>query len=66
MTPFNAAELPRDAVLDADQLIGRTPRRYLAAGAPIRRGDVQILRQVQVPVARPRCRPRRDADRRPT
>ncbi len=51
MTSFNAADLPPDAVLDAGQLVGKTPRRMLTAGSPIRRGDVQIVRQVQVPVA---------------
>ncbi len=48
---FNAADLPNDVVLDAHQLVGRTPRRLLTAGTPLRRGDVQMIRQVQVPVA---------------
>ena len=51
MASLNAADLPPDAVLDAAQLVGKTPRRMLAAGAPIRRGDVQLVREVQVPVA---------------
>ncbi|MHB1204899.1 MAG: flagellar basal body P-ring formation chaperone FlgA, partial [Rhodospirillaceae bacterium] len=51
MATFNASDLPQDAVLDAAQLVGKTPRRNLPAGAPIRRGDVQFVRQVQVPVA---------------
>jgi len=48
---FNAADLPSDVVTDETQLIGRTPRRLLTAGAPVRRGDVQLIRQVEVPVA---------------
>jgi len=48
---FNAAELPNDVVMDAAQLIGRTPRRLLTAGSPVRRGDVQMIRRVQVAVA---------------
>src|SRR5262249_24590547 len=47
---LNAAELPRDTVYDASQLIGHSPRRLLVAGAPIRRTDVQLVRQVKVPV----------------
>jgi flagella basal body P-ring formation protein FlgA len=54
---FNAADLPNDVVTEAHQLIGRTPRRYLAAGSPLRRGDVQMVRQIQVPV------PSRDLNR---
>ena len=48
---FNTADLPSDVVTDSHQLVGRTPRRSLSAGAPLRRGDVQMVRQVQVPVA---------------
>lgn len=48
---FNVAKLPDDVILDADQLIGKTPRRYLAAGAPIRRGDVVMIHAMEVPVA---------------
>ena len=51
MATFNASDLPQDAVLDAAQLLGKSPRRNLPAGSPIRRGDVQMVRQVQVPVA---------------
>ncbi len=51
MASFNAAELPSDAILDAAQLVGKTPRRMLPAGAPVRRGDVALVRQVRVPVA---------------
>lgn len=51
MATFNASDLPQDAVLDAAQLIGKTPRRNLPAGSPIRHGDVQLVRQVVVPVA---------------
>ncbi len=48
---FNAAELPNDVVMDSDHLIGRTPRRLLIAGTPVRRGDVQLIRRVPVAVA---------------
>jgi flagella basal body P-ring formation protein FlgA len=48
---FNAADLPADVITDAHQLVGRTPRRFLGAGMPLRRGDVQMIRQVPVPVA---------------
>jgi len=51
MTTFNAADLPRDVITDAELLIGKNPRRYLAARAPIRRADVQSVREVRVPVA---------------
>jgi len=48
---FNTSDLPTDVVTDAAQLVGRTPRRMLTAGVPVRRGDVQMVRQVEVPVA---------------
>jgi flagella basal body P-ring formation protein FlgA len=48
---FNAAELPGDVVLDVSQLIGRTPRRLIPAGAPLRHSDVQLVRKIHVPVA---------------
>jgi len=48
---FNAADLPGDVVTDVDQLVGYSPRRLLTAGVPLRRGDVQLVREVQVPVA---------------
>ncbi len=48
---FNANNLPDDVILDADQLVGKTPRRYLAAGAPVRRGDVIMVHMLEVPVA---------------
>ena len=51
MASFNAADLPSDAILDSTQLVGKTPRRLLPAGAPVRRGDVALVRQVHVPVA---------------
>ncbi len=47
----NAATLPADTVTTADYLVGKSPRRHLAAGQPIRRADVQIVRRVEVPVA---------------
>lgn len=48
---FNTADLPADVITDASLLQGRTSRRMLVAGAPVRRGDVELVRQVQVPVA---------------
>lgn len=48
---FNAADLPGDVITEPSQLVGRTPRRYLPAGTPLRRGDVQLVNQVRVPVA---------------
>lgn len=48
---FNASDLPGDVVTDPHQLIGHTPRRFIPAGAPMRRGDVQMIHEVQVPVA---------------
>lgn len=47
----DATLVPMDAVTDAAFLIGKTPRRPLSAGAPIRRADVAFIRQVEVPVA---------------
>jgi len=47
----NAASLPADAVTSAEFLVGKNPRRPLAAGAPIRRADVVVIRQREVPVA---------------
>jgi flagella basal body P-ring formation protein FlgA len=47
----NVADMPADVVTDEKQLIGKTPKRFVPAGAPIRRGDVQTLNRVEVPVA---------------
>ncbi|MBL8642857.1 MAG: flagellar basal body P-ring formation protein FlgA [Rhodospirillaceae bacterium] len=47
----NANELPGDAAVDADQLIGYAPKRQLAAGQPLRTTDVQPINMVDVPVA---------------
>lgn len=49
MTTVNAADLPAGAVLDIDQLLGKTPRRTLPAGAPIQAHDVVMVRKVTVP-----------------
>ncbi len=51
LVSFNTADLPADVITDASLLQGRTSRRMLVAGAPVRRGDVELVRQVQVPVA---------------
>ncbi len=50
LVAMNAEDLPRDAVTSAAELIGRSPRRVLVAGAPIRRGDVQTTKELRVPV----------------
>lgn len=49
MTTINAADLPANAVLDAADLIGKTPRRTLAAGIPISANDVVLVRKITVP-----------------
>jgi flagellar basal body P-ring formation protein FlgA len=51
MASVNAASVPADAVVSPEFLIGKSPRRNLAAGAPIRRADVAVVRQIDVPVA---------------
>jgi flagella basal body P-ring formation protein FlgA len=51
MVPFNAAMLPADAVTSAEFLVGKRARRSLAANTPVRRADVAVMRQVEVPVA---------------
>ena len=47
---LNADVLPRDTVTNAAELIGRSPRRVLVADAPIRRSDVQVVKDVRVPM----------------
>jgi flagella basal body P-ring formation protein FlgA len=47
----NAADLPQDAVTDAAYLIGKAPRSFVAANAPIRRADVTAIHQVTMAVA---------------
>ncbi|MGE3333818.1 MAG: flagellar basal body P-ring formation chaperone FlgA [Rhodospirillaceae bacterium] len=47
---MNAASLPADAVTDAAFLVGKTPRRNLVAGTPIRRADVTVVKQIEIPV----------------
>jgi|GEM_PF-3092403 len=47
----NADDVPSDVVTDETQLIGKSAKRYLAARAAIRRGDVQVVNIVEVPVA---------------
>jgi flagella basal body P-ring formation protein FlgA len=50
MALMDAAALPADAVTTTEFLLGKRPRRSLAGGVPIRRTDVAIMRQVEVPV----------------
>jgi flagella basal body P-ring formation protein FlgA len=47
---MNARAVPADAVTEAAFLVGKSPRRNLAAGTPVRRADVVTVRQVEVPV----------------
>ncbi len=47
---FNSADLPQDAVTDAAYLIGKAPRSFVAANAPIRRADVTAIHQVTMAV----------------
>ncbi|MDX2223534.1 MAG: flagellar basal body P-ring formation chaperone FlgA [Rhodospirillaceae bacterium] len=46
----DANALPADAATDEAALIGKSPRRVQAAGAPVRRSDLQSLRPVVVAV----------------
>ena len=46
----NAADLPQDAVTDASYLIGKAPRSFIAANAPIRRAEVTAIHQVSMAV----------------
>lgn len=46
---INAADLPPNAVLDAADLVGKTPRRTLSAGVPVSANDVVLVRKVTVP-----------------
>jgi len=50
-TTVNAAALPMDVVTTADYLLGKSPRRLLAANAPIRRSDVISSLQIKMAVA---------------
>jgi flagella basal body P-ring formation protein FlgA len=48
---MNGAALPADVVTTADYLIGKSPRRMVAANAPIRRSDVIVAQEVRMAVA---------------
>jgi flagella basal body P-ring formation protein FlgA len=48
---MNAAALPGDVVTTKEYLIGKSPRRMVAASAPIRRGDVRVDREIVMAVA---------------
>ena len=50
-TTLNAADLPADAVVDKEYLLGKSPRSFVPAGVAIRRGDVLSVRQVSMAVA---------------
>jgi flagella basal body P-ring formation protein FlgA len=50
-TAVNADDVPKDVVTDEAQLIGKSPKRFLAASTAIRRGDVQNLNMIDVPIA---------------
>ncbi|MBL8631246.1 MAG: flagellar basal body P-ring formation protein FlgA, partial [Rhodospirillaceae bacterium] len=47
----NADELPSDAIMNADQLIGFAPVRQLASGRPLRITDVHEINMIEIPVA---------------
>ncbi len=51
MMPVDAAMLSGDAVTSPEFLVGKRARRTLAANTPIRRNDVAVMRQIEVPVA---------------
>lgn len=51
LVSYNAAHLPPDAVMDPAFLVGKSPRRALVGGEPIRRADVALVRRIDVPVA---------------
>jgi flagella basal body P-ring formation protein FlgA len=51
MLAVDAALVPGDAVTSPDFLVGKRARRTLAANTPIRRNDVAVMRQIEVPVA---------------
>jgi len=38
---FRSGQLPRDTILDAEDLIGRTPVRGMRAGAPVRAAEIR-------------------------
>lgn len=50
MVTIDANRLPKDAVTAADYLIGKSTRRVLAANVPIRRSDVALVHDIEVPV----------------
>jgi flagella basal body P-ring formation protein FlgA len=49
-TAVDASTLPADTVTDEAALIGKAPKRVQAAGAPVRRSDLQSLRPIVVAV----------------
>lgn len=50
-TPINADEIGSEVLLDESEIIGKSPRRMQVAGSPIRRGDLQMSRKVEIAVA---------------
>lgn len=47
----NQSDLAKNVIINADRLIGMSPRRFLPAGAPIRTTDVHTVVPIDVPVA---------------
>lgn len=47
----NANQLAEDTILETEKIVGLTPKRFLAAGTPIRNSDVQVMNLVEIPVA---------------
>ena len=48
---INQADLSDNVITDVDRLVGLSPRRFLASGAPIRSSDVHAVVPVDVAVA---------------
>ncbi|NKB45421.1 MAG: flagellar basal body P-ring formation protein FlgA [Alphaproteobacteria bacterium] len=48
---MNGADLSDNVITDANRLVGLSPRRFLASGAPIRSSDVHAVVPVEVAVA---------------
>lgn len=48
---LNASTLPPNIVTDIESIVGKSPRKFQAAGKVITAGDLQDLRRVEVEVA---------------
>jgi flagella basal body P-ring formation protein FlgA len=52
LTEMADADVPDDAILDPEQIVGKAPRGFLRSGRPIRDGEVEAITLVEVPVLR--------------